>query len=59
MNESTGKLNELAALLNYASERAKQINMDTDGDVIMRTISVDLINLARKIEDLRAYRLTK
>jgi hypothetical protein len=59
MDESTGKLNELAALLKYAAERAKGIKMDPEGDAALRTISVDLLNLARKIEDLRSYRLTK
>jgi len=57
MNETTGRLLEVTALLKFAADRTATIETDPEGEIELREIEVTLLNLARQIEDFRAYRI--
>lgn len=59
MNELTGRLTEIAELLKFAAVRTASVTADTDAEVALRAISVQLINLARAVEDVRANALVE
>lgn len=54
MKELTGRLTEIAELLKFAAVRTAAVTADVDTDVALRAIGVQLINLSRAVEDVRA-----